>query len=76
MVILYQATSSLLSALLEPSKYSERDGFLLPIDEEIVAYTIPSNSASWRVLEKNQFVKDGSKIDSEDGEVLIWRKMR
>ncbi len=42
----------------------------------IVAYTIPSNSASWRVLEKNQFVKDGSKIDSEDGEVLIWRKMR
>jgi RimJ/RimL family protein N-acetyltransferase len=162
MVILYQATSSLLSALLEPSKYSEIDGLLLPINEEIaprfllelainqlnqdpenffwlsprlvvvdrlivgmigfknlpdsnglveigygiiasqqrrgfatqavnllvkegfssseiqmiVAYTIPSNSASWRVLEKNQFVKDGSKIDSEDGEVLIWRKMR
>ncbi len=35
MVILYQATSSLLSALLEPSKYSEIDGLLLPIDEEI-----------------------------------------
>lgn len=162
MVILYQATSSQLSALLEPSKYLEIDGLLLPIDEEIaprfllelaiaklnqdpknyfwlsprlvvvdqvivgmigfknlpdsngsveigygiiasqqrrgfatqavnllvkegfssneiqmiMAYTIPSNSASWRVLEKNQFVKDGSKIDSEDGEVLIWRKTR
>jgi hypothetical protein len=35
MMILYQATSSQLSALLEPSKYSEIDGLLLPIDEEI-----------------------------------------
>jgi RimJ/RimL family protein N-acetyltransferase len=162
MMILYQATSSQLSALLEPFKYSEIDGLLLPMDEEIaprfllelainqlnqdpencfwysprlvvidrlivgmigfknlpdsnglveigygivasqqrrgfatqavnllvkegfsnseiqmiVAYTIPSNSASSRVLEKNQFIKDGSKIDPEDGEVLIWRKTR
>ncbi|MCP2727991.1 GNAT family N-acetyltransferase [Limnofasciculus baicalensis] len=44
--------------------------------QTIVAYTVPMNSASGRVLEKNQFVRDGSKIDPEDGEVWVWRRMR
>ena len=44
--------------------------------QAIVAYTASLNSASWRVLEKNQFVRDGSKIDPEDGEVWIWRRAR
>ena len=42
----------------------------------IVAHTIPSNIASQRVLEKNQFVKHRSKIDPDDGEVWIWRLSR
>jgi RimJ/RimL family protein N-acetyltransferase len=42
----------------------------------IVAYTVPINSASGRVLEKNQFMRDGSKIDPEDGEVQVWRRGR
>ena len=42
----------------------------------IVAYTVQMNSASGRVLEKNQFTRDGSKIDPEDGEVWVWRRAR
>jgi len=41
-----------------------------------VACTIPSNSASWRVLEKNGFVREGSKVDPDDGEVWNWIKPR
>jgi RimJ/RimL family protein N-acetyltransferase len=42
----------------------------------IVAYTIPSESASGRVLAKNNFERDGSKIDPEDGEVWVWKRTR
>jgi RimJ/RimL family protein N-acetyltransferase len=42
----------------------------------IVAYTLPMDSASGRVLEKSQFVRDGSKIDPEDGEIWFWRRSR
>lgn len=35
----------------------------------IVAYTVPMSSASGEVLEKNQFMRDRSKIDPEDGEI-------
>jgi RimJ/RimL family protein N-acetyltransferase len=42
----------------------------------IVAYTIPSESASGRVLAKNKFERDGSKIDPEDGEVWVWKRTR
>ena len=52
------------------------EGFSSSEVRAIVAYTTPSNSASWRVLEKNQFVRDGSKIDPEDGEVWVWQRMR
>jgi RimJ/RimL family protein N-acetyltransferase len=52
------------------------EGFSRSEIKAIVAYTTPSNPASWRVLEKNQFVRDGSKIDPEDGEVWVWQRMR
>jgi RimJ/RimL family protein N-acetyltransferase len=52
------------------------EGFSRHEIKAIVACTTPSNSASWRVLEKNQFVRDGSKIDPEDGEVWVWQRIR
>lgn len=53
-----------------------KEGFSKTEIQMIVAYTVPMNSASGRVLEKNQFVRDGSKIDPEDGEVWVWRRTR
>jgi RimJ/RimL family protein N-acetyltransferase len=53
-----------------------REGFSKAEIQTIVAYTVPMGSASGRVLEKNQFVRDGSKIDPEDGEVWVWRRAR
>lgn len=44
--------------------------------QTIVAHTAPSNISSWKVLEKNQFFRDGDKIDPDDGELWIWRKKR
>ncbi|MEM7591658.1 MAG: GNAT family N-acetyltransferase [Cyanobacteria bacterium P01_A01_bin.83] len=42
----------------------------------IIAYTDSLNISSQRVLEKNDFSKVGSKVDPEDGEVLVWQKTR
>jgi RimJ/RimL family protein N-acetyltransferase len=53
-----------------------RQGFSRTEIQMIVAHTTPLNLASWRVLEKNQFVRDGSKIDPDDGEIWIWRRTR
>ncbi len=53
-----------------------KEGFSKAEIQMIVAYTVPMNSASGRVLEKNQFIRDGSKIDPEDGEVWVWRRAR
>jgi RimJ/RimL family protein N-acetyltransferase len=53
-----------------------REGFSKQYIQMIVAYTTPTNSASGRVLEKNQFTKYGSKVDPEDGEVWVWQRMR
>jgi RimJ/RimL family protein N-acetyltransferase len=53
-----------------------REGFSMAEIQTIVACTVPMDSASGRVLEKNQFVRDGSKIDPEDGEVWVWRRTR
>jgi [ribosomal protein S5]-alanine N-acetyltransferase len=53
-----------------------KEGFAKAEIQMIVAYTVPMNSASGRVLEKNQFIRDGSKIDPEDGEVWVWRRSR
>jgi [ribosomal protein S5]-alanine N-acetyltransferase len=51
-----------------------REGFSKSEVKRIVACTVPSLSASGRVLEKNKFVRDGSKIDPDDGEVWVWRR--
>jgi RimJ/RimL family protein N-acetyltransferase len=53
-----------------------KEGFSKAEIQTIEACTVPMNSASGRVLEKNQFVRDGSKIDPEDGEVWVWRRTR
>ncbi|MEO1402189.1 MAG: GNAT family protein [Cyanobacteria bacterium J06635_1] len=53
-----------------------RGGFSKAEIQSIVACTIPTHSASGRVLEKNQFARDGTLIDPEDGEVWVWRKPR
>jgi RimJ/RimL family protein N-acetyltransferase len=50
--------------------------FSRPEIKTIVAYTIPSESASGRVLAKNNFERDGSKIDPEDGEIWVWKRTR
>lgn len=52
------------------------EGFLKTEIRSIVAHTEPSNSASCKVLAKNQFVRSGSKIDPDDGEVWSWQRMR
>jgi RimJ/RimL family protein N-acetyltransferase len=53
-----------------------KEGFSKAEIQTIEACTVPMNSASGRVLEKNQFVRAGSKIDPEDGEVWVWRRTR
>ncbi|NET32656.1 MAG: GNAT family N-acetyltransferase [Cyanothece sp. SIO1E1] len=53
-----------------------REGFLSSKIQKIIAYTSPSNTASWQVLEKNRFVRDGSKIAPDDGKVWIWQRSR
>lgn len=39
----------------------------------ITAETSLANIASQRVLEKNGFVRTGSRVDPEDGDVICWR---
>ena len=53
-----------------------KEGFSKSEIQMIVAYTVPIDSASGSVLAKNQFRRDGSKIDPEDGEVWVWRIAR
>jgi RimJ/RimL family protein N-acetyltransferase len=40
----------------------------------VVAETTPENVASQRVLERNGFVRNGKRIDPEDGEVILWQR--
>ena len=44
--------------------------------QTVLARTVLSNYPSQRVLEKNGFNFEDSKIDPDDGEVLIWRKIK
>lgn len=44
--------------------------------QSIFAHTVLSNYASQRVLEKNKFINQVSKIDADDGEILIWQKYK
>jgi len=41
----------------------------------LLAETSVASAASGRVLENNGFVTTGNRIDAEDGEVLMWRKV-
>lgn len=40
----------------------------------LVAETMTGNLASQRVLERNGFVREGKRMDPEDGEVVLWRR--
>lgn len=42
--------------------------------QTVIAHTTPANKASCRVLEKNSFIKTGSQIDLDDGELWIWQR--
>lgn len=53
-----------------------REGFSRHEIQTIMASTTLMNLASERVLEKNQFTKRGSQVDSEDGEVWVWQRTR
>jgi RimJ/RimL family protein N-acetyltransferase len=53
-----------------------KEGFSRGEIQTIVAHTIPTNLASERVLEKNQFTRVGIKVDPEDGKVWVWRRTR
>ena len=44
--------------------------------KSVIAHTAFSNYPSQKVLQKNRFIKQGSKIDINDGELLIWHKYR
>jgi RimJ/RimL family protein N-acetyltransferase len=46
------------------------DGLLV-----LTAETSTANYASGRVLEKNGFVRTGTRIDAKDGEYLTWQKV-
>ena len=53
-----------------------KEAFSISEIKTVVACTCPSNKPSQRVLEKNSFIKKKSKIDLEDGEILVWEKTR
>jgi RimJ/RimL family protein N-acetyltransferase len=51
-----------------------KEAFLTTKIQTVIAHTTPSNRASHRVLEKNEFIRTGNKIDPDDGKVWIWQK--
>ena len=53
-----------------------QEAFSISKIKTVVACTRPSNQPSQRVLEKNGFTKEKSKIDLEDGEVWVWKKTK
>ena len=44
--------------------------------KSVIAHTDLSNYPSQKVLQKNGFIKQGSTINADDGELLIWEKYR
>jgi len=40
----------------------------------ILAETVFDNHASQRVLERNGFARTGTRLDPEDGELILWRR--
>jgi RimJ/RimL family protein N-acetyltransferase len=45
-----------------------------PLIRGVSAGTATANVASQRVLEANGFARTGTRIDPEDGEVIVWRR--
>jgi len=45
-----------------------------PEIDEVTAQTAIDNSASQRALQKNGFVKAGTRDDPEDGKLIMWRR--
>ena len=45
-----------------------------PLVRSVSAGTATANIASQRVLEANGFERTGTRIDPEDGEVIVWRR--
>ena len=60
----------------EAVKLILKEAFSISKIQTVVACTRPFNQPSQRVLEKNGFVKEKSKIDLEDGEIWVWEKTR
>ena len=60
----------------EAVKLILEEAFSVSKIQTVVACTRPSNQPSQRVLEKNGFIKEKSKIDLEDGEIWVWEKTR
>lgn len=60
------ATSDAVASILEWSRGDSRV-------ERVIAETSPANVPSQRVLERNGFVTVGSRVDAEDGDLLIWQ---
>ncbi len=48
------------------------EAFSMPEVTTVTAETSTANRASERVLEKNGFVRSGSRIDPEDGPLTLW----
>lgn len=44
--------------------------------KSVIAQTDLSNYSSQKVLQKNEFIQQGSKIDLDDGELIIWQKYK
>lgn len=42
----------------------------------VIAHTDMSNYPSQKVLQKNGFIKQGSTINTNDGELLVWQRYR
>jgi RimJ/RimL family protein N-acetyltransferase len=52
------------------------EGFTKPEVAAIAAETAVWNIASQRVLEKASFIRTGSRVDPDDGPVILWRRER
>ena len=44
--------------------------------KSVIAHTTFSNHPSQKVLQKNGFIKQGSTMNTDDGELLIWQKYK
>ncbi len=60
------ATREAVASVLEWARGDERV-------ERVIAETGLDNVPSQRVLERNGFAKIGSRVDAEDGDLLIWQ---